>query len=202
MPAIMVDPTDLQLKPLPSRLTLLNGDEAQGDLDQATGVKAGWLIPQPIPPVAEGFERTFANPPWRNTGDGTAAPVYHDESQADIDAANAAAAAQAAIDATAANYAAQAASLPARQALATLQAAYSQATNQICQLAGITPVVNVLLDAQAAQAIQTIVAGPNALQGELLGMELLDIQSKLYALQGASALDNIPVSGSITIPTA
>ena len=86
MPAIMVDPTDLQIKPLPSVLMLLDGRTAQGDLDQTMGVMAGWLIPQPVPPVADGFQRTFGNPPWSNAGDGTAAPVYTDVSLAYIQA--------------------------------------------------------------------------------------------------------------------
>ena len=90
MPAIMIDPTDMQPKPLPPSLTLLDGRTAQGDLDQATGTLAGWLIPQAIPPVAAGFVRTFAIPAWQAAGDGTAAPVYHDDSISDLEAARAA----------------------------------------------------------------------------------------------------------------
>ena len=91
MPAQMVDPADMQLKPLPTVLTLTDGRTFQGDADQSIGVQAGWLIPQDIRPVAEGFIRRFGNPPWQNMGDGTAAPVFTDIAQADIDAANAAA---------------------------------------------------------------------------------------------------------------
>ena len=94
MPAIMVDPVDMQLKPLPGSLTLLDGRTYMGDADQSIGVKAGSLIPQPIRDLMPGFVRQWGTPQWSNAGDGTALPVFTDVSQEDIDIQQAALEAQ------------------------------------------------------------------------------------------------------------
>ena len=117
-PVYMVHPIFLQLVPLPNVLTYADGSSAMGDLNQEQGAKAGYLIPQPIPALTDGFVRTFASPPWRNAGDGTAAPAYTDILQADYDAQQAALAAAAA-EASAQSAAAAQASYTAAVAMVT-----------------------------------------------------------------------------------
>jgi len=193
MPAQMVDPADMQLKPLPTVLALTDGRTFQGDADQSIGVLAGWLIPQDIRPVAEGFIRRFGNPPWQNMGDGTAAPVFTDIAQADIDIANAEALARA-----------QAASLPMRQAIATLQSEYVAYTRAFCAASGIDPAVNVLTVDQIGGAIQAAGIG-SALANSLttLSLALEAFRTRLIEATGDThALDAIPLTGDITIPQA
>ena len=130
MPAQMVDPADMQLKPLPTVLALTDGRSFQGDADQSIGVQAGWLIPIYAAPVADGFKRTSSA--WVPQGDGTALEVVTDVSQASIDAANAAAQeAQQAAQQAAAVAQAQANA----EALQAAQASYTAAVAQVTPLA-------------------------------------------------------------------
>ena len=141
-PVLMVDPTDLQLKPLTSPLRLLNGETVMGDLTQEQGVRAGRLIPQAICPLSDGFIRRWGAPPWQNMGDGTALPVFADISLADI------AAAQAVVDAT--NAEAQA------DALAKQQAQYNAAVTTLTPLAQLYRATLTVLFGDGAETNTTI----------------------------------------------
>ena len=200
---LMVDPTDLQLKPLTSPLRLLNGETVMGDLTQEQGVQAGRLIPQAICPLSDGFIRRWGTPPWQNMGDGTAMPVFADISLAEIQAANDEAAAQQAAALAAQEAAEQAASLPQRQTVAYLKQAYASATQQFCALAGIDS-TNVLTVQQIETAKQSQAAG-SAPREELLelAVELEVLRTRLQEISGRQdILDTIPTTGAITIPTA
>ena len=91
MSATMIDPNVLPLhpQPLPKTLGLLDGGTASGDLTEDIGVRAGWLKLIYAAPVEIGFNRMSSV--WVPQGDGTALEVVSDVSQADLDAANAAA---------------------------------------------------------------------------------------------------------------
>jgi len=160
----------------------------------------GYLL-LPVP-VADGFVRIATG--YVDSGDRVhSIPFPPDMAQADYDAQQQAAAQAAAIAQTAANAAAQAATLPQRQAVATLQSEYAAFTNQFCTAAGITPVVNVLDIGQISTAIQTASLGSamaNSLTTVSLALEAL--RTRLIEATGDQhALDAIPVTGAITIPS-
>ena len=147
MPAMMIDPKIIPLRPqpLPKVLVLLDGGTASGDLDQSVGVRAGWLIPIYAAPVADGFKRTSSA--WVPQGAGTALEVVTDVSQASIDAANAAA---------------QEAQQAAQQAAAVAQAQANMDAQQAAQASYTAAVAMVTPLAQQYRAMLRDYFGANA----------------------------------------
>ena len=156
----------------------------------------GYLTPPP--PPAPGFVRVATA--YVDSGDHqNAVPYPPDISQADYDAQQQAAANAAAIAQTEANYAALAASLPQRQAIAGYMQFYATATNALCSLAGITPPVNVFALGQIQQIMQSLATTPNAAIAAIYAEDLIECERKL--LDNGSSLDAIPTYGTpITIP--
>ena len=208
MPAIMIDPSDMQPTPLPPSLVALDGRIMQGDLTEAQGRAAGWMVKLPIPPVAVGFER-LTPITWVNQGDGTAAPAYTDtliQDRTDREAlqreANAVLADLRARHQAEDNAAMQADDLSRRQRVAVLQRSYAAATNLFCAVAGIDPVVNVLTMPKIAESGSRVTDIEPAMQLTQLALQLEALRTRLIEATGnQNTIDDIPLEGEITIPT-